>query len=376
MSIKIDKIIYYHIKMPLKFIFETSFGSFKYNDSIIVEFISNDYRGYGEIPVNEGPWYTYETVKTALHISLDFVSKLILNRLYNSIHDFISSMEMIRGHNMVKGGHEMAFLDLISKIENMPLHKYIGGVKESIESGISIGVINDIDELLRQIGYFLDFGFRRIKIKVKPGWDIKPIKIIRKEYGDVPLQVDANGSFLYDKHHDILLEMDNYDLIMIEQPLNYNDLYEHSLLQSELKTPICLDESIKNIYDAISAVKMDSCKIINIKPPRVGGMMESIKISEYCERNNIPVWIGGLLETGIGKSHLVAIATLSNVKYPSDISGSERYYEEDIIDPPITVKNGYIKVSDKPGIGVEVLEDKLLKYCLKKYCLTKKSKDI
>jgi len=365
--IRIDKIEYYLIRLPLRYIFETSFGRFKYTSSIIVKFSYGDFSGYGEIPVEEGPWYSYETIETALHVSRDFISKIILGKEYNSVEDMYRDISVIRGHNITKTGHEMAFLDLLGKLRKEPLYKLIGGLKDRIEAGVSIGVIGDLNELFKQINTFLDVGYLRIKIKIKPKWDIDVISAIRKYYGDIPLQVDANACYDYNLHSETLHKLDRFDLLMIEQPLHYNDLFYHSKLQKEIKTPICLDESIKSMYYVIAASKLGSCKIINVKPARVGGILETIKINNYTKSIGIPIWIGGLLETGVGKAHLIAAATLDNVKYPSDISGSMRYFEEDIIDPPITVENGYIKVINKPGIGVEVLENRIKKYLVKEF---------
>ena len=367
--IKIEEIRYYQIRLPLKYVFETSFGKFKYTSSIIVRFKYRDYVGYGEIPVEERPWYSYEDVETALHISRDFLSKAILDREYSSVDEFNRDLNVIRGHNIAKTGHEMAFLDLVAKVVNKPLYKLLGGVRNVISSGVSIGVIGNLNELFRQISIFLDFKYQRIKIKIKPGWDLNVLNAIRREYGDIPLQVDANASYDYNLHRDVLRRFDEFNLLMIEQPLHYDDLYFHSLLQREINTPICLDESIKSFYDVLAALKLNSCRVINVKPARVGGILITKMISDYTERHGIPIWIGGLLETGIGKAHLIATATFSNVKYPSDISGSSRYFEEDIIEPPWTVENGYIKLRDEAGIGVEVLEDKIKKYRIREFIL-------
>jgi len=361
----IKEIFYYHISMPLKMTFQTSFGETNTHDTIIIKVVSSDLAGYSEIPVNTGPWYSYETITTALHVSLDFIAPRILGADIQDIGEIKDLIKNIRGHEMAKAGHEMAVLDLIAKYENKPLAKLIGGVKSKIEAGVSIGVISDLEKLHREVSRFLDEGYRRIKIKIKPGWDLDPIDMIRREFGKIKLQVDANAAYDLDKHLDVFIDMDRYDLLMLEQPLHYNDLYRHSILRSKISTPICLDESIRDIYDTEAAIALGSCDVINVKPPRVGGLLETIKINNYAEKHDIPIWIGGLLESGIGRGHLVAAATLSNVKYPCDISASNRYYDMDIVEPEWVVEKGYIDVPREAGIGVEVREDRILKYLVR-----------
>jgi len=321
----------------------------------------------GEAPVDDGPWYSYETVNTTLHIYKDFIVPLLKNNpIIENPMDFIKIVSKIRGHPMAKAGIEFALWDLYAKRHKQPLYRLLGGVRDYVESGVSIGIIGDYDRLIKAISHYLDEGYRRVKIKIKPGWDIGPVKRIRKEFGDIPLQVDANAAYeLRDKH--IFIELDKYGLLMIEQPFHYEDLYEHSILQKLIKTPICLDESIKSIYDAMAAIALGSLKVINVKPARVGGLLETITIHDYALKHNIPIWIGGMLETGIGRGFQVAAATLPNVKYPNDISASKRYYEEEIVEPPWEItSDGIIRVPNKPGIGVEVLEDRVEKYTVKK----------
>lgn len=367
--VRISEIHYYHISLPLKSPFQTSFGEIKNRETIIVKFVGEDLEGFGEIPVNAGPWYSYETIKTALHISLDYIAPNIINKDIANMSDIIDTMKHVRGHEMAKAGHEMALLDLLAKKRKMSLAKFLGGARKKIEVGVSVGVIGDMSRLLREISNFLDQGYNRIKIKIKPGWDIKPIEYIRKEFGEVKLQVDANASYDIDMHINILKKLDEYNLIMIEQPFHYNDLYEHAILGGEIATPICLDESIKCIHDVEAAVALGSCDIINVKPARVGGLLATKEINEYTKMFYIPIWIGGLLESGVGRGHLIAAATLDNVRYPCDISASNRYYEEDIVEPEWIMKKGYIEVPNKSGIGVEVLEEKIKKYLIKEYKL-------
>jgi O-succinylbenzoate synthase len=363
----IEKIIYRVLSLPLRESFETSFGLMKNRTTIIVEVVDREgLSGYGEIPVDRGPWYSYETIETALSISLPYLSRKIVGREIDNLSDLEGIFRDIRGHNMAKAGHEMALIDLIARRLGEPVYELIGGVHKRIESGVSIGVIGDMNRLLNDVARYLDI-YKRIKIKVKPGWDSKPLSYIRSEYGDIPLQVDGNGGYDYHIHRKELMELDNYRLLMIEQPFHYEDLYYHRLLQKEIKTKICLDESIKSIYDVYAAISLGSCKVINIKPARVGGLLITKAINDLCKENMVPVWIGGLLETGIGRGHLVAAATLDNVSYPNDISGSDRYYDKDIVDEPWTVEKGYIYVRNRAGIGVELKEDNVNNFLLKEY---------
>ena len=365
---EVKRIVFYHVVMRLRDQFETSFGKTIDRHCVIVRVDTREgLTGWGEAPVDDGPWYSWETVETTLYVYREFIVPLIRkNPVIDHPRDFIELTRRIRGYRIAKAGLEYALWDLYAKQQKQPLYKVIGGVRDEIESGVSIGVIGDMNWLLKLVGKYLEHGYKRIKVKIAPGWDVEPVKAIRREYGDIPLQVDANASYTLD-HIKVFKELDQYNLLMIEQPLHYEDLYEHSILQEMIKTPICLDESIKNIYDAKAGYKLGSYRVINIKPARVGGLLETIEINKFAVENNIPTWIGGMLETGIGRAFQVAAATLSSIKYPNDISESSRYYEEDIVEPPWTfVRKGYLKPRDRPGIGVEVKEDLLEKYTRKK----------
>lgn len=268
---------------------------------------------------------------------------------------------------MAKATVEMALWDLYAKKMGSPLYKIIGGIRNYAVVGVSIGIQKDIDTLINKIGSYLDQGYGRIKIKVKPGWDINVLDAVRQNYPDIKLTVDANAAFDLNKHLDILVKMDRYNLLYIEQPLKYDDLVGHSILQSNLETDICLDESLKDSHKAWEAVSIMAGRVFNIKPGRVGGITESKKIHDIGAKHGVPVWIGGMLETGIGRSFLVTLATLPNVKYPSDISASSRYYEKDIITEPFELNKGsrlYAREDD--GIGVELDWDYLEKITINK----------
>jgi O-succinylbenzoate synthase len=267
---------------------------------------------------------------------------------------------------MAKAGLEAALWDLFAKSKNISLSKMLGGTRNKIDVGVSIGIQNSITELIKKVEGYLAEGYKRIKIKIAPGNDIQFIQALRKEFPDILLQVDANSAYEL-KHIDLFKQMDAYNLLLIEQPLGYDDIYEHSKLQKELITPICLDESIHSLADTRAAFELDSCRVINIKPGRVGGFTESKLIHDYCAAENIPVWCGGMLESGIGRAGNVALASLSNFTLPGDISASKRYYKEDIVEPEFLVNNdGTMTVPTKAGIGVEVNMKMLEKVTVKK----------
>lgn len=267
---------------------------------------------------------------------------------------------------MAKAGLEAALWDLFAKSKNISLSKMLGGTRNKIDVGVSIGIQSSVSDLIKKIEVYLVEGYKRIKIKIAPGNDIQFVKAVRQEFPDILFQVDANSAYEL-KHIALFKQMDDYNLLLIEQPLGYEDIYDHSKLQRNLKTPICLDESIHSLDDTRAAIELDSCRVINIKPGRVGGFAESKLIHDYCESKNIPVWCGGMLESGIGRAGNVALASLPNFILPGDISASKRYYKEDIIEPEFIVnKDGTMNVPTKPGIGVEVNMKKLNKVTVKK----------
>ncbi len=363
-DIELRSIELYHVVMPLKHEFTTSFGSTLLRHCILVRVVDRyGEEGWGEIPVDEGPWYSYEDIATAWHIVKDFIAPKVLESTFASPLDYwnLDIVKRIRGHNMAKSGIEQALWDLYARKLGKPLYQVLGGVRNHVVSGVSLGITRTVEELLKMIAKFLDEGYRRIKIKIKPGWDVEVVDRIRKEFPDIPLQVDANAAYTL-SDIPILKKLDEYNLLMIEQPLHYDDLIDHATLAKHLKTPICLDESIKSVDDARKAIDIGACKIINIKPARVGGLYPSLQIHNLCYARNIAVWIGGMLETGIGRAHLVALGTLPNVRYPSDVSASDRYYEEDIVTEPWKLQNGVIYARNIPGIGVEIDWRKLVKY--------------
>jgi len=363
---KIEKVELHHIRMELVSPFTTSIGTEYDEEHIIVRVDGEGFTGWGESVAEGTPFYSYETVITAWHILQDFLIPSILGKNISGIDEAISSYEKVRGHMMAKAGLEAALWDLFAKSQNISLSKMMGGTKNKIDVGVSIGIQNSIPELIKKIESYLAEGYKRIKIKIAPGYDIQFIRAVRKEFQDILFQVDANSAYEL-KHIDLFKHMDDYNLLLIEQPLGYENIYDHSKLQRELKTPICLDESIHSLDDTRAAIELDSCRVINIKPGRVGGFTESKLIHDYCQSKNIPVWCGGMLESGIGRAGNVALASLPNFKLPGDISASKRYYKEDIVEPEFIVnKDGTINVLTEPGIGVKVNMRVLDKVTVKK----------
>jgi O-succinylbenzoate synthase len=293
------------------------------------------------------------------HIITAFVAPRVLGIEFAHPRGVFPALKAIRGHNMAKAAVEMAMWDLFAKQRGEPLSRVLGGTRERIASGVSIGIQQSLDELAAKVECELAAGYQRIKIKIKPGWDLSAVETVRARFGAIPLMVDANAAYtLADADH--LAQLDRFDLMMIEQPLDYDDIADHAALQRRLKTAICLDESIKTIGIAREALAAGACRIINIKPGRVGGFAESIRLHDLCASHGIPVWHGGMLESGIGRAANVQLSTLANFTLPGDIAASRRYFDPDLIDPPIEVAaDGTIAVSTAPGIGVTIREDRI-----------------
>lgn len=363
---KIERIELRHTKMELVSPFETSLGVELFEEHIIVRVDAEGVAGWGECVVEPSPSYSYETLQTAWHILGDFLIPSILGKDFSTIEAAIAPYKWIRGHRMAKAGIEAALSDAFAKSKGISLSSFLGGVRKQIQVGVSVGLQPTTSELVRVVTGYLQDGYKRIKIKIAPGRDIELVKAIRKEYPHILLQVDANSAFTLDDI-EMLKAFDDYNLQLIEQPLGYDDIYDHSLLQRKIKTPVCLDESIYTVSDTRAAIALGSCKIINIKPGRVGGYTESIKIHDYCASKNIPVWHGGMDESGIGRAGNVALASLPNFTLPGDISASKRYYKTDIVEPEFIIdKDGMMEVPAKPGIGVEVNMELLEKVTVRK----------
>jgi o-succinylbenzoate synthase len=356
---RIDRIELRHTKMELVSPFETSLGVELFEEHIIVRVDGDGVSGWGECVVEPTPSYSYETLQTAWHVLRDFVVPALLGKEIAEMGDALARTAWIRGHRMARAGVEAALSDALAKSRGISLSAFLGGTRRRVDVGVSVGLQPTIPGLVKTVTDYLADGYKRIKIKIAPGRDLELVKALRKEFPGILLQVDANSAYTL---NDItmLRALDGYNLQLIEQPLAYDDIYDHSILARELKTPICLDESIYNVSDTAAALALGSCKIINIKPGRVGGYTESRRIHDYCMECRIPVWHGGMDESGIGRAGNVALASLPNFTLPGDISASRRYYKEDIVEPAFEVDaDGTMAVPQKPGIGVEVVMERL-----------------
>ena len=351
------------LKLPLVHFFETSFGRIYDKHFIIVTLESGGVTAYGECVAEQDPYYSSETNDTVWHIISEFIAPRVLGVEFAHPRDVFPALKAIRGHNMAKAAVEMAAWDLYARQQGQPLARVLGGSRDRIASGVSIGIQDSLDQLAKNVEHELAAGYQRIKIKIKPGMhsDIAAVEMIRKRFGSIPLMVDANAAYTSD---DVIVErlerLDAFDLMMIEQPLDYDDIIDHAALQKRLRTPICLDESIKTVNAAREAIAAGACRIINIKPGRVGGYAESIRLHDLCAAHGIPVWHGGMLESGIGRAANIHLSTLPNFSLPGDIAASKRYFDPDLIDPPIDVaSDGTIAVPRGPGLGVSIVPDRL-----------------
>lgn len=363
---KVTEVTVRTVKMRMKFPFETSFGVLQDKEFLVLEAkTENGLVGYGEGVAFTAPWYTEETVHSMEHVLTQFLIPAILHKEIEHPDELQPIFASIRRNAMAKACLEGAFWDLYAQTTKQSLAQAIGGTAKRITVGVSIGIQPTIDQLLETIAGYLKEGYKRIKIKIKPGWDIDVVKAIRARFGNIPLMVDANSAYtLNDIEH--LQQLDAFHLLMIEQPLAYDDIVDHAKLQRVMTTPICLDESINSFDDARRAIQLESCKIINIKIGRVGGITVAKQIHDYCEQNGIAVWCGGMLEAGIGRAHNVALTSLSNFILPGDTAASSRYWDQDIIEPEVTVDDGWIDVPNKIGIGYKVNERVLEQFTTKK----------
>jgi O-succinylbenzoate synthase len=352
--VKIDGFELRLLRLPLVHFFETSFGRSTDRMFLLVTVREEGAEGWGECVADESPFYSPETTETAWHIIAGFIVPRVLGVPFEHPRDVFPALAAIRGHRMAKAAVEMAMWDLHARQRGVPLSRELGGTRPRIESGVSIGIQESYPQLIAKVQTELAAGYRRIKIKIKPGWDLEAVRRVRAEFRDVPLMADANAAYTLDDA-DHLAQLDRFKLMMIEQPLGYDDVLDHAALQRRIKTPICLDESIHDWKIAEEAIVMDACRIINIKPGRVGGHAESIRLHDTCAEHGIPVWHGGMLESGIGRAHNIHLASLPNFRLPGDIAASKRYYVPDLIDPPIEVApDGTIEVPREPGIGVTI----------------------
>ena len=352
---RIDRITLHHIRMPLVHFFETSFGRTTERHMILVEVSSGGVSGWGEVTAGENPFYNEEWTDSAWLILRDYAGPRVLHRDIADPSEVFPLTAHIRGHNRARGGLETAVWDLAARMEGVPLWKKIGGgARLEIPCGVSIGIQNSVEELLDKIVCEIAAGYQRIKMKIKPGWDIEVVRRVRQRFPHIKLMADANSAYTL-ADADRLRQLDDFYLMMIEQPLSHDDIIDHAQLQSLLQTPICLDECIRTAHHARQAIRLHACGVINIKLGRVAGFAEARRVHDAAQAASIPVWCGGMLEAGIGRAHNVALATLPNFVLPGDVSASKRYWQRDIIRPAVeTTPRGTIEVRDEPGFGYEL----------------------
>ena len=360
MAIKIDRIVLRHIRMPLVHFFETSFSRTYEREIILVEVVADGVSGWGEVTAGENPFYNEEWTGSVWPLLIDYIGPRILNHSFSSADEVAARTAHIRGHNMARGGAEVAVWDLQARLAGQPLWQAIGGgARREIPCGVSIGIQDSVEQLLEKIDVELAAGYQRIKMKIKPGWDVDVIRRVRERFPSIKLMADANSAYTLDDL-DRLKALDEFYLMMIEQPLAHDEIVDHAALQAVLDTPICLDECIRSAHQAEQAIRLQAGRIINIKLGRVGGFAEAKRIHDVCQSKGVPVWCGGMLESGIGRAHNIALSTLPNFVLPGDVSASKRYWKRDVITPPVSVSSqGTIAVTGTPGFGYEIDTDYL-----------------
>jgi len=372
--INIDAIHMREINMPLAYPFETSFGLTTGRRILLVEIEAEGLTAWGECVAGEHPYFSDEMIDTAWIITETELAPKLLDAELEGGGGVPDVLKQVRGHRMAKAALENAIWDLESQMEKVPLSQLLGGTRKIIPCGVSIGIQPTPEQLMDKIALELEAGYQRIKLKCKPGWDNRIFEMVRKRWPDILLSCDANSAYRM-KDFDHITTWDEFRLLMAEQPLWYDDFYFHSMLQKRIKTAICLDESIRNRRDALAAIDMESCRIINIKVGRVGGFSEAIAVHNVAEERGIPVWCGGMLETGIGRAHNIALSSLPNFKLPGDVSASARYWAEDIIEPEVTVsKKGEIVVPTSVGSGYKVLPERIEKLTVRRQTLRAKAR--
>ncbi len=363
---KIEQIALNLIHMPLVTPFETSFGRETERECILITLRADGLTGYGECVADADPGYSYETTGTAWHIIHDFIAPLILGKDVKDPADFQRRVEGIRGHNLAKAGVEMALWDLIGKREGKSLRELFGGIHPKVQVGVSVGIQASPSVLVQTVERYMADGYRRVKLKIKPGRDVQDTSAVRAAWPDLHLQVDANSAYTLETA-EALLPLDDLNLLLIEQPLFEDDIWDHRKLQAKMKTPICLDESVTSLRHARYALEMEACRIINIKAGRVGGLNEALAVHDLCRANGIPVWCGGMLETGVGRASNLALASLPGFSLPGDISASDRYYARDITNERFSLNDdSTIDVPSTPGLGITINQEALKEFTLKK----------
>lgn len=367
----IDRIELRALRLPLVRFFETSFGRSYDRTFLLVRVEEDGAAGYGECVAEQHPYYSSETTSTAWETIEKYLAPLLIGVPIEHPRQVEAMLARVRGHRMAKAGLEMAIWDLYARQQGIPLAQALGGTRTAIASGVSIGIQDSVEELLDRIEEERAAGYQRVKIKIKPGWDVEVVERVRERFAHLPLMVDANAAYTLGDA-DRLRLLDPFDLLMIEQPLSEEDLRDHAVLQRQLRTAICLDESIEHAHAAEAALALGACRIVNIKPGRVGGFSASIRVHDICHAAGVPVWHGGMLESGVGRAHNIHLASLPNFSLPGDIAASSRYYEPDLIEPGITVRpDGTIPVPEGPGIGVTIVPDRVERATERKLTLSR-----
>ena len=363
---RIERLELLHLRMPLVRSVETSFGRLSDHEALIVRAESGGLVGYGEVSASAVPSAGPETVHTAWHVIRDFLAPRLKGQEIAAPGPISDLFTFVRGHHLAKAGIEMAVLDLFGKAQNRPAWQILGGDRTEVPAGVTLGIEETVDGLLAQAEEALARGYPRLKVKIRPKWDIDVLAAVRRKFPTVPLMADGGSAYtLADADH--LRKLDALKLILIEQPLGWDDIVDHAKLQARIATPICLGESIRSYDDARRAFELGSCRILNVNPARVGGPYAAKMIHNVARAHKVPLCCGATLETGIGRAHHLALATLPNFTLPGDLAASDRTYAEDVIDPPVTVTaEGTILVPNAPGIGYNVVEKRLNRYCLRR----------
>lgn len=356
---KIEQIELHHIELPLVSPFETSFGREQTRACILVAVHAEGRTGWGECVADKGPWYSPETVQTAWHVYHDFLIPALLGQDIQTPHDVVAQFARVRGHEMARAGLENAVWDLHAQAQGISLARLLGGERSRVPVGVSVGIEPTIDALIAKVEQFVADGYGRVKLKIKPGWDLDVVRAVRERWPELPLQVDANSAYTL-ADVPTFQALDEWGLLLIEQPLHYEDIVDHARLQAQITTAICLDESIHGAEHARWALDAGACRVINIKVGRVGGLTAAKQIHDLCAERGVPVWCGGMLETNVGRACNLALASLSNFTLPGDISASARYYRDDVATPNFVLNDdSTISVPTSPGLGVQILQERL-----------------
>lgn len=366
---RIEKIDLYIVELPLVRVFRTSSSAKSAIQHVLVRVEAGGVTGWGECASPADPFYCPETTETCWHILKDFLAPAVLGKDWKSIEELISFYRLVKGNAFARAGLEMACWDALARNQGRSLASMLGGTQPEVASGVSLGIEQEIGKLYGLIDQYLEEGYRRIKLKIAPGFDVEMVQQVRARYPDLPLQVDANSAYTLD---DIerLKPLDDLGLLLIEQPLAHDDIIDHVKFQNAFQTPICLDESIHSAEDARKAIELGACRVINIKVSRVGGPLEAKRVHDVCQERGVPVWCGGMHEFGIGRAANLAVASLPGFTIPGDISGSDKYYHEDLVEPPILAKQGLVSVPTGPGLGVEPIESRIAASTLRTLSLT------